>query len=90
MALFAAQEGTRLAGEHAEVARFADVCSSSRPKPPPPVNPPPPPQSAQVDQQVIDARDRERRRASSRSGRQSTMLAGDATPTGQSKTMLGA
>lgn len=62
---------------------------TSKPKPPPPVNPPPPPQSAEVDKQVLDARDRERRRAQNRNGRQSTMLAGDVTPTAQSKTLLG-
>ena len=62
---------------------------TSRPKPPPPVNPPPPIQSVEVDQQVIDTRDRERRRQMARSGSQSTMLAGNTTPTAQSKTLLG-
>lgn len=63
---------------------------TSRPKPPPVVNPPPPPQAVQVDQQIIDARDRERRRAAGRTGRQSTILAGAVAPaTGQAKTLLG-
>lgn len=62
---------------------------TSRPKPPAPVNPPPPIESVEVDQQVIDTRDRERRRQMSRAGSQSTMLAGNATPTAQSKTLLG-
>jgi len=63
---------------------------TSKPKPPPAVNPPPPPQAPQVDQQIIDARDRERRRAAGRGGRASTMLAGSVAPaTGQSKTLLG-
>lgn len=64
--------------------------SAPKVNPPPVVNPPPPPQSPQVDQQIIDARDRERRRAAGRGGRQSTMLAGDVAPaTGQSKSLLG-
>lgn len=64
---------------------------TSKPRPPAPTPLPPPVQSVEVDQQVIDTRDRERRRQMARQGGQSTMLAGQVTPpTGQAKTLLGA
>lgn len=55
---------------------------------------PPPPQmqtTVTSDEAVMREQGRERRRAATRYGRQSTILAGDVTPpTGQAKTMLGA
>lgn len=52
--------------------------------------PPPPTMPETIDESVLIAKDRERRRAVSRGGRQSTIVAGNVTPTSQSKTLLGA
>jgi hypothetical protein len=69
------------------------MCMASKPKVQPMPSPPPPQTVVTEDTAAIDARARERRRASARSGRRSTILAGDtapAAPTGQAKTVLGA
>lgn len=67
------------------------MCTAKKPKV---QKAPPPPQTqttVTTDEAVMRESDRERRRAALRSGRQSTILAGDvAAPTGQQKTMLGA
>lgn len=67
---------------------------TSKPKPPAATPLPPPIQSVQVDQQVVDERDRERRRQQARRGAASTVLAGNQTPavgaaTSMAKTLLG-
>ena len=71
------------------------MCSVKKPKVEPMPNPPPPQTVITEDTVALDERSRERRRASSRQGRQSTILAGDTAaagvaPTTQSKTILGA
>lgn len=54
-----------------------------------PYIPPPPTLPETIDEASLIERDRERRRAATRSGRQSTIVAGNVTPTSQSKTILG-
>lgn len=71
------------------------MCTKPKtPKVEPMPNPPPPATVVTEDTAAIDERSRERRRTASRSGRQSTILAGDtstgAGPTTQAKTVLGA
>lgn len=64
----------------------------SRPKPPKVAETLPPPMVTPVteDEAVLRERNRERRRAAGREGRQSTLLAGGSmAPTGQQKTLLG-
>lgn len=62
----------------------------SRPKPAPMPAPPPPVTPVTVDEEVMRGRDRERRRAAGREGRQSTLLTGGVgAPTTQSKNLLG-
>ena len=69
------------------------MCSSSPPKAPPPP-PPPPAAPQQEDIQMVEARERERRRVANASGRESTMLNGAIGVTGVAptamKTLLGA
>lgn len=72
------------------------MCSVSRPKVQPAPLAPPPPSPITEDEAAMDGRQRERRRASLRQGRQSTILAGGARddrtaqPTTQTRTVLGA
>lgn len=54
-----------------------------------PYIPPPPILPETIDEASLIERDRERRRAATRGGRQSTIVAGNVTPTSQSKTILG-
>lgn len=63
----------------------------SAPRIPPAPSPPPPMQSDVRDPSATMAASRERRRASRRAGRQSTILGGAeaASPTGQVKNLLG-
>lgn len=63
----------------------------SKPKTPAPTPLPPQIAPESVDEQVLEERDRERRRARLRTGRSSTILAGDAgtPPTSPIKTALG-
>lgn len=70
------------------------MCSPSRPKTQP--TPPPPQATTPVteDEAVLRESQRERRRAASRYGRQSTIMAGamqggGMSPTGQTKSLLG-
>lgn len=62
----------------------------SRPKPPPAPVMPTVMSPEVIDQAALDTKARERRRLMSRSGRQSTILAGAGTPpTAGAKTLLG-
>lgn len=54
-----------------------------------PYIPPPPTLPETIDEASLIERDRERRRAATRSGRQSTIVAGNVAPTSQTKTILG-
>lgn len=69
------------------------MCMASRPKLPPPSPPPPMIVPETVDEEVQRAKQRNRRRAAAAQGRESTVLTplsqGPASPTGQSKTLLG-
>lgn len=66
------------------------MCRPSRPKVPEMPAPPPPTTPVTIDEEVSRERNRERRRAAGRYGRQSTLLtSGVGSPTGQSKTLLG-
>jgi hypothetical protein len=70
---------------------FFDMCTAKKPKV---GKAPPPPQmttTVEADESVLRESQRERRRAATRSGRQSTILAGGnaMAPTGQYKTLLG-
>lgn len=68
------------------------MCMGSTPKVQQLPVPPPPPSPVVEAQATIDAKGLERRRAAARSGRQSTILAGNETPTAptsQAKTVLG-
>lgn len=69
------------------------MCSVKKPKVQKAPDPPPPPTPVTEDTAAIEARARERRRAGQRSGRRSTILAGDTSgmpPTTQTKVVLGA
>lgn len=68
------------------------MCMASKPKLPPPSAPPPMIVPETVDEEVQRSKDRNRRRAAAAQGRESTVLtplAAPASPTGQSKTLLG-
>jgi hypothetical protein len=68
------------------------MCSPKRPKMEPLPIPPPPTTTVTEDEAVLREGQRERRRAASRQGRQSTILAGGdgaMAPTGQAKKLLG-
>lgn len=69
------------------------MCMASKPRLPPPSPPPPMIVPESVDEEVQRAKQRNRRRAAGAQGRESTVLtpltAGPASPTGQSKTLLG-
>jgi hypothetical protein len=67
------------------------MCIAKKPKVQKAPAPPPMQTTVTTDEAVLREASRERRRAASRAGRQSTILAGDApAPTGQAKTLLGA
>lgn len=67
------------------------MCSPKPPKPPPMPSMPTPISPEMIDQAAIDTKNRERRRAQTRSGQASTVLAGAGMPpTSQAKTLLGA
>jgi hypothetical protein len=69
------------------------MCKPKTPKLAPMPIPPPPQSTVTEDEAVLRESQRERRRAASRSGRGSTILAGNSTegmpPTGQNKVLLG-
>jgi hypothetical protein len=70
------------------------MCSPKRPKMEPLPIPPPPTTTVTEDEAVLREGQRERRRAASRKGRGSTILAGGdidggMAPTGQAKQLLG-